>query len=88
MRCPVTSTCPAVAQPEVAPPARYTPPAARPSVGDVLALLPRGRVPREGAPLDGPLDTTTGLSWVGYANSKLRQSIEPLILEFLKSRRK
>ena len=42
----------------------------------------------KGAPLDGPLDTTTGLSWVGYANSKLRQRMEPLILEFLKSRRK
>jgi fructose-1,6-bisphosphatase/inositol monophosphatase family enzyme len=36
-----------------------------------------------GNPLDGPLDTTTGLSWIGYANSALRARIEPLILKFL-----
>jgi hypothetical protein len=36
-----------------------------------------------GKPLDGPLDTTTGLSWVGYANAALRERIEPLVLEFL-----
>jgi hypothetical protein len=36
-----------------------------------------------GNPLDGPLDTTTGLSWAGYANSKLQITIEPLILNFL-----
>jgi hypothetical protein len=41
----------------------------------------------KGAPLDGPLDTTTGLSWVGYANRELRQRIEPLLLEFLNKRR-
>jgi hypothetical protein len=41
----------------------------------------------KGAPLDGPLDTTTGLSWVGYANHELRQRIEPLLLEFLHKRR-
>ena len=40
----------------------------------------------KGAPLDGPLDTTTGLSWVGYANRELRQRIEPLLLEFLHKR--
>jgi hypothetical protein len=39
---------------------------------------------QKGAPLDGPLDTTTGLSWVGYANAQLRQRIEPLLLDFLK----
>jgi len=39
-----------------------------------------------GAPLDGPLDTTTGLSWVGYANAELRRRIEPLLLAFLKQR--
>ena len=38
----------------------------------------------KGAPLDGPLDTTTGLSWVGYANAELRKRIEPLLLDFLK----
>jgi len=41
----------------------------------------------KGAALDGPLDTTTGISWVGYANERLRKRIEPLLLEFL-SRRK
>src|SRR5436305_499187 len=30
-----------------------------------------------GRPLDGPLDVTTGLSWVGYANATLRSRIEP-----------
>jgi hypothetical protein len=38
---------------------------------------------QHGQPLDGPLDTTTGLSWAGYANAALRQKIEPLLLEFL-----
>ena len=37
----------------------------------------------KGAPLDGPLDTTTGLSWLGYANPELHKRIEPLLLEFL-----
>ncbi|HSV13980.1 MAG TPA: hypothetical protein VLI90_06945 [Tepidisphaeraceae bacterium] len=36
-----------------------------------------------GDPLDGPLDTTTGLSWTGYANTELRRKVEPLVLEFL-----
>ncbi|MEA2707519.1 MAG: hypothetical protein QOF78_120 [Phycisphaerales bacterium] len=39
-----------------------------------------------GHPLDGPLDTTTGLSWIGYANNELRRQIEPLVLQFLKER--
>jgi hypothetical protein len=39
-----------------------------------------------GEPLDGPLDTTTGLSWVGYANPALKQKMEPLVLEFLSRR--
>jgi fructose-1,6-bisphosphatase/inositol monophosphatase family enzyme len=33
--------------------------------------------------LDGPLDTTTGLNWVGYANPALRRTIEPLVRSFL-----
>ena len=37
----------------------------------------------KGDPLDGPLDTTTGLSWIGYANMDLRRTIEPLIQRFL-----
>ncbi|MEL7375057.1 MAG: inositol monophosphatase, partial [Pseudomonadota bacterium] len=36
-----------------------------------------------GRPLDGPLDTTTGLSWIGYANDKLRRQIEPIVQRFL-----
>ena len=36
-----------------------------------------------GRPLDGPLDTTTGLSWVGYANPALRRRIEPLVQAYL-----
>lgn len=36
-----------------------------------------------GAPLDGPLDVTTGLSWAGYANPVLRSRIEPLLIRFL-----
>ena len=39
-----------------------------------------------GGPLDGPLDTTTGLSWAGYANAALRARIEPLLTDFLRSR--
>jgi fructose-1,6-bisphosphatase/inositol monophosphatase family enzyme len=37
-----------------------------------------------GRPLDGPLDTTTSLSWVGYANPCLRAAIEPLLLQFFR----
>jgi fructose-1,6-bisphosphatase/inositol monophosphatase family enzyme len=40
-----------------------------------------------GAPLDGPLDTTTGLAWAGYANSTLRDSIQLLLLQFLRQNR-
>ena len=36
-----------------------------------------------GRPLDGPLDVTTGISWVGYANEQLRSRIEPLIKRFI-----
>jgi len=38
-----------------------------------------------GRPLDGPFDTTTGLSWVGYANRHLRAAIEPLLARFFRS---
>uniref|UniRef100_A0A7S4SDL9 EF-hand domain-containing protein n=1 Tax=Alexandrium monilatum TaxID=311494 RepID=A0A7S4SDL9_9DINO len=31
----------------------------------------------QGRPLDGPLDCTTGLDWVGYANAQLRELTEP-----------
>ena len=34
--------------------------------------------------LDAPLDTTSGVSWAGYANQALRDRIEPVLLEFLR----
>ncbi len=37
----------------------------------------------DGQPLDCPLDVTTGVSWVGYANDQLRDSIEPIVRSFL-----
>lgn len=40
----------------------------------------------QGRPLDGPLDTTTGLDWIGYANAALREKIEPIVMEFLRRR--
>ena len=40
----------------------------------------------DGKPLDGPMDTTTGLAWVGYANLALRRKIEPLVQQFLQSK--
>jgi len=39
-----------------------------------------------GQPLDGPMDTTTGLSWIGYANASLQRKIEPLVIDFLRNR--
>jgi len=36
-----------------------------------------------GNPLNGPMDTTTGLSWAGYANANLRRAIEPVLMAFL-----
>ena len=39
-----------------------------------------------GNPLDSPMDVTTGLSWAGFANADLRQSIEPLLTAFLRER--
>ncbi|HSZ58081.1 MAG TPA: hypothetical protein VK797_20630 [Tepidisphaeraceae bacterium] len=41
-----------------------------------------------GGALDGPLDVTSGLSWAGYANTILREKIEPLLLQFLQNKRK
>jgi hypothetical protein len=41
-----------------------------------------------GRPLDGPLDVTTPLSWAGFANRKLRERVEPVMLEVLKEWRK
>ena len=41
-----------------------------------------------GQQLDGPLDTTTGLSWAGYANASLQKRIEPLLMQFLRGEKK
>ena len=38
----------------------------------------------QGRPLDAPLDTTSGVSWVGYANPTLRMQVEPLVVQFLR----
>ena len=38
-----------------------------------------------GRPLDAPLDVTSGVSWVGYANRALRARIEPHLSELLGS---
>lgn len=40
----------------------------------------------QGQPLDAPLDLTTGINWVGYANPTLREHIEPLVRDFLMNR--
>ncbi|HEX4796196.1 MAG TPA: hypothetical protein VH370_20575 [Humisphaera sp.] len=39
-----------------------------------------------GGPFDGPLDTTSPVTWAGYANGALRRAIEPLIREFIQGR--
>jgi fructose-1,6-bisphosphatase/inositol monophosphatase family enzyme len=37
-----------------------------------------------GKPLDGPFDVTTGISWAAYANSQLRETIEPILTSCLR----
>jgi fructose-1,6-bisphosphatase/inositol monophosphatase family enzyme len=39
-----------------------------------------------GGPLDGPLDCTTGLSWAGFANKALHDSIQPIVKAFVERR--
>jgi fructose-1,6-bisphosphatase/inositol monophosphatase family enzyme len=39
-----------------------------------------------GGPLNAPLDTTTNVAWVGYANERIRQQIEPLLQASLRTR--
>jgi hypothetical protein len=39
-----------------------------------------------GAPLDMPLDVQSDIGWVGYANQKLRQRVEPELLDLLEER--
>ena len=33
-----------------------------------------------GEPLDAPFDVETDVAWIGYANTTLRERIEPLLL--------
>ena len=40
-----------------------------------------------GDPVDGPLDLTTDMAWVGYANAALRSTIEPVLQSALRRRR-
>ncbi len=37
-----------------------------------------------GHPLDGPMDTTTGLDWVGYANARIRGELAPVLNRLVK----
>jgi hypothetical protein len=39
-----------------------------------------------GGPLDGPLDTTSDITWAGFANRGLHDRIQPLLIEFFRSR--
>jgi hypothetical protein len=40
-----------------------------------------------GNPLDGPLDCTTGITWAAFANAQLMEKIQPLLIQFIESRR-
>jgi fructose-1,6-bisphosphatase/inositol monophosphatase family enzyme len=40
----------------------------------------------QGRPLDAPLDVTSDVTWVGYANAHIRQLIEPLLQQALTRR--
>ncbi len=39
-----------------------------------------------GQPLDAPLDVSTGVAWCGYANSSLREFVEPIVQQWLRER--
>jgi len=36
-----------------------------------------------GKPLDAPLDTTSDVSWIGYANTDIRAEVEPVLMRLL-----
>ncbi|MCI0390099.1 MAG: hypothetical protein MOB07_15215 [Acidobacteria bacterium] len=36
-----------------------------------------------GHPLNAPLDTTTDVSWIGYANEAIRREVEPVLLRLI-----
>lgn len=37
----------------------------------------------EGQPLNAPLDTTSDVSWIGYANADIRREVEPTLMKLL-----
>ena len=39
-----------------------------------------------GRPLDVPVDVTTDVAWIGYANAHIREQIEPLLQQALRAR--
>jgi hypothetical protein len=39
-----------------------------------------------GAPVEAPLDLTSNVAWVGYANDGLRRSVEPVLQRVLRRR--
>ncbi len=39
----------------------------------------------DGTPLDAPLDTTSNVAWIGYANAGLRAKLEPKLLAALRA---
>jgi fructose-1,6-bisphosphatase/inositol monophosphatase family enzyme len=57
-------------------------------VGGLLVAQEAGVIITDGlgGALDGPLDTTTSLSWAGYANATLRDQIQPVISAFFARR--
>lgn len=38
---------------------------------------------RDGEPLNAPLDTTSDVSWIGYANRTIRNEVEPVLMRLL-----
>ena len=38
---------------------------------------------RTGKSLNAPLDTTTDVSWIGYANADIRAEVEPVLMRLL-----
>jgi fructose-1,6-bisphosphatase/inositol monophosphatase family enzyme len=38
----------------------------------------------DGQPLDGPMDTVTGMDWIGYANTRIRDEVAPLLTRLTK----
>ncbi len=38
----------------------------------------------QGQPLDAPLDTTSAVDWIGYANAGIRAQVEPVLLRLIR----